>query len=248
MKLLLLDIESAPNLVHVWGLWNQNIHISQIMDSSYVMCFAAKWVGEDEVFFDSVHQSKPKAMLKKIHKLLEEADAVIHWNGARFDIPTLNKEFIIHQMKPPATYKQIDLLLTSRSRFRFASNKLDYVAQALGIGKKHKHAGHELWVKCMAGDDEAWKNMETYNKQDVTLLEGVYEIFRPWIRNHPNVGLYNSDESVGCPVCGSSKLTRRGFSFTSVGKYQRYQCGSCGHWSRGRTAIDAPVQLITDKT
>jgi hypothetical protein len=234
-------------LVHVWGLWNQNIHISQIMDSSYVMCFAAKWLGDGEMFFDSVHKSKPKAMLKRIHKLLEEADAVVHWNGSRFDIPTLNKEFIINKMTPPATYKQIDLLLTSRNRFRFASNKLDYVAQALGVGKKHKHAGHELWVKCMAGDEESWQNMETYNKQDVILLEEIYNIFRPWIRNHPNVGLYDPSESGGCPVCGGTKLTKRGFSFTSVGKYQRYQCSGCGHWSRDRKAIASSLQLITDK-
>jgi hypothetical protein len=135
MKILLLDIETAPNLVHVWGLWQQNVHISQIMDSSYVMCWAAKWLGEDEIFFDSVHQSKPKAMLKGIFKLLEEADAVIHYNGTRFDIPTLNKEFLLHGFLPPSTYKQIDLLLTARGRFRFPSHKLDFM---MAPGRKWK--------------------------------------------------------------------------------------------------------------
>lgn len=250
MRILLLDIETAPNLVHVWGLWQQNVHISQIMDSSYVMCWAAKWLGEKEIFFDSVHQSKPKTMLKRVHKLLEEADAVIHYNGTRFDIPTLNKEFLLNGLTPPSTYKQIDLLLTARGRFRFPSNKLDFIAQALGVGKKHKHAGHELWVKCMAGEDDAWKSMEEYNKQDVTLLEKVYEIFLPWIRNHPNVGLYNQSGEENCPNCGGTHLRPRGFAYTANTRYQRYRCGDCGTWSRSRKADkkSTPNPVVSDRT
>ena len=86
----MLDIESAPNMAFVWGLFKQNISISQIVDSGYVLCWAAKWYGDSEVHFDSVYQSRPKAMLKRIHKMLDEADAVVHYNGLRFDIPTLN--------------------------------------------------------------------------------------------------------------------------------------------------------------
>jgi len=93
MKILLLDIETAPNTVHVWGLWQQNVGINQILDSGYVMCWAAKWLGSEEIMFNSVKQSGIKRMLSQIHKLLSEADAVIHYNGDKFDIPTLNKEF-----------------------------------------------------------------------------------------------------------------------------------------------------------
>jgi DNA polymerase elongation subunit (family B) len=249
VKILLLDIETAPNLVHVWGLWQQNVHISQIMDASYVMCYAAKWLGEDEMFFDSVHKSRPKVMLKRVHKLLEEADAVIHYNGTRFDIPTLNKEFLLNGLTPPATYRQIDLLSTARGRFRFPSNKLDYIAKALSVGEKHKHAGHDLWVKCMAGDEDAWKQMEEYNKQDVNLLEKVYEIFRPWIRNHPNVGLYNQDGEHTCPNCGGHDLRKRGHSYTANTRYQRYRCNDCGTWSRSRTKDKEAVSnsVVTDR-
>jgi DNA polymerase elongation subunit (family B) len=249
MKILLVDIETAPNLVHVWGLWQQNVHISQIMDASYVMCFAAKWLGEEEIFFGSVQKSKPKTMLKAIHKLLEEADAVIHYNGSRFDIPTLNKEFLLHDLRPPSTYKQVDLLTTARNRFRFPSNKLDYIAKSLGVGEKSKHGGHELWVKCMAGDKEAWAEMEEYNKNDVVLLEEVYYKFLPWIKNHPNVGLYTDAETAVCPHCGGADLAKRGFSYTTTGKYQRYQCkdDACGTWSRARKATASDVKLVTER-
>ena len=170
MKILLLDIETSPNTAHVWGLWQQNVSINQLMESSYVLCYAAKWLNSDEMLFDSVQQSKPKAMLKGIHGLLNEADAVVHYNGTKFDIPTLNKEFLLHRYAPPSPYKQIDLLRVVRSQFRFPSNKLDYVAQRLGLGQKHAHEGHELWVKCMNGDKDAWKRMADYNIQDVILL------------------------------------------------------------------------------
>jgi len=187
LKILLLDIESSPNVAHVWGIWQQNVGINQLMESSYVLCWAAKWLGEDEIMFDSVHVSKPKKMLKRIHDLISESDAVIHYNGTKFDMPTLNKEFLLHEMNPPAPYKQIDLLRQVRSQFRFPSNKLDYVAQRLGLGSKTAHEGHELWVKCMNKDKDAWFRMEEYNKQDVILLEKLYHRLLPWIKNQTTI-------------------------------------------------------------
>jgi DNA polymerase elongation subunit (family B) len=182
MKILLLDIETSPNTAHVWGLYNQNVSLNQLMESSYVMCWAAKWLGEEEIYFDSIMESKHKSMIKKIHALLDECDAVIHYNGTKFDIPTLNKEFLLAGLAPPSPYKEIDLLRTSRSKFKFPSNKLDYVAQALGLGEKVKHIGHELWIKCMNKDKQAWDMMKKYNIQDVALLEKVYVKMLAWVK------------------------------------------------------------------
>ena len=231
MKILLLDIETSPNTAHVWGLFKQNVSINQIMESSYVMCWAAKWYGDDTVYFDSIMKSKHKSMIAKIHKLIDEADAVLHYNGSKFDIPTLNKEFLLHDLTPPAPYKQIDLLRVSKNQFRFPSNKLDYVAQQLGLGKKTSHTGHELWIQCMAKDKEAWALMEEYNKNDVILLEKVYDKFKPWIRNHPNHGVYEG--GVCCPKCSGINYQRRGWAYTISYKYPRYQCTDCGGWFKG---------------
>jgi uncharacterized protein YprB with RNaseH-like and TPR domain/ribosomal protein S27AE len=231
IKILLLDIETAPNLVHVWGLWQQNVSIKQIIDAGYVLCWAAKWLGKDEVFFSSIHEDSPKRMLLKIHKLLDEADAVVHYNGAHFDIPTLNKEFIQFKLPPPAPYKQIDLLRTARKQFRFPSNKLDYIAQKLGLGKKHVHQGHQLWIDCMAGKPKAWDTMKKYNIQDVILLERVYDRFRPWIKQHPNVTVYTG-ESLTCPHCGSGSFQARGYAYTQARRYKRFRCSTCHTWFR----------------
>jgi len=233
LKILLLDIETAPNIVHVWGLWQQNVAINQIIASGYVMCWAAKWYGNGEIMFDSVNRSRPKKMLQRIHQLIGEADVVVHYNGKSFDMPTLNKEFLTYGMLPPPPYKQIDLCVTAKREFRFPSNRLEYIARQLKIGEKIKHQGHELWIACMNGDEKAWAEMESYNKGDVTLLEGLYEKMRPWIRNHPNAGVFDESGVAVCPSCGSGRLIKRGAYRTQINKYTRYYCKDCGSWSRG---------------
>lgn len=236
MKILLLDIETAPHRVYAWGLWDQRIAINQIVEPGYTLCFAAKWLGSRDLMFDSVHQSKPAAMFKRAHALLDEADAVCHYNGRKFDIPTLQGEFVRRKMKPPSPFKHIDLLTTCRGQFRFASNKLDYVSQLLGLGQKTQHKGMPLWHACMQGDEAAWRIMERYNRQDVRLLEKLHNELLPWIKNYPNRSVHSGDEV--CPSCGGKHYQQRGTSITAGCVYPRLQCQSCGRWFRGIRAIN----------
>jgi DNA polymerase elongation subunit (family B) len=242
MKILMLDIETAPNLAYVWGTWKQNISMDKIVAKGHVLCWAAKWYEKPGMYYRSVHGGTPRQMLKAVHGLLHEADAVVHYNGKSFDIPTLNKEFLTHGMTPPAPYKQIDLLEVVRDRFRFPINKLDYVVQTLGIGEKVRHPGFQMWVDCMAGDDAAWDKMARYNQHDVVILEQLYDRLKPWVRNHPNVGAFDEKES--CPHCGDDRLQRRGVAVTRDTKYQRFQCAGCGAWSRGKKSISKSKQTL----
>lgn len=240
-RILLLDIETAPNVVHVWGLYDQNVGINQIMAAGYVMCWAAKWLDVPGVLFSSVFEDSPTEMLTKMHELLDQADIVVHYNGDKFDVPTLNKEFITHKLAPPAPYKSIDLLKVARRQFRFPSNKLDYIAQALGEGSKVKHAGHSLWIGCMNGDEKAWRTMKRYNKGDVVILERVYKRMLPWIKNHPNVAMFVDHDRPICTNCGSSHVERRGLSSTISRQYVRFQCKACQTWMRGNTPLNKPT-------
>jgi uncharacterized protein YprB with RNaseH-like and TPR domain len=196
------------------------------MQSGEVLCWAAKWVGDEQIFFSSKNQTTKKNMLKKIHKLLDQADAVVTYNGNSFDLPILNGEFAKLGLYPPAPSKSIDLLKIVKAKFRFPSNKLAYVAPALGCGEKMGNSGHELWVKCMAGDVEAWREMERYNINDTILLESLFNKLRPWMR-----GIWSPD-TLGCRTCGSHNLQRRGYHHTTVSTFQRLQCQDCGSWMR----------------
>lgn len=234
----MLDIETAPHMAAVWGLWGQNVSLNHLIKPGYTLCWAAKWLGEKEVMFDSI-LSGHKTMVRRIHRLLSEADAVCHYNGTKFDIPTLNKEFLLSGLAPPTPAKQIDLLKTARSRFRLASNKLDFVAQALGEGRKEQHKGFELWLECMAKNQEAWATMEKYNKQDVVLLERVYNRLLPWIKGHPNLAI----EGHCCPHCGGDRFQRRGYSHSQTRRYARMQCRDCGTWSQAVTSEPGGAKL-----
>lgn len=243
MKILLLDIETAPNLAYVWGMWKQNISMDKIVARGHVLCWSAKWYGEKRMHYASIHEGTAPQMLKGIHSLLDESDAVVHYNGRAFDIPTLNKEFVSHGMHPPAPYKQIDLLEVVRKQFAFPINKLDYVAQALKLGEKVRHPGFQLWVDCMAGKPAAWKLMKQYNHHDVVLLEKLYDRLKPWIHSHPNVGAFDDLEC--CPRCGTEgKLQARGYAVTADARYHRYQCGACGGWSRGTKRLSKSNQTL----
>ena len=237
-KILLLDIETAPHRVFAWGLYGQDIHLDQIEAPGYTLCWAAKWLHTSRgMMFSSIQLDGKRRMLRRIHKLLDEADVVIHYNGMKFDIPTLNGEFLAESMNPPRPYHQIDLLQTARKAFRLASNKLDYVAGHLGIAGKVKHKGMELWLECMEGHERAWRKMELYNKRDVTILEKVYRRLLPWIEQHPNHGLWNKDKRPACPNCGSFQLMQRGVRRTTTRMYQQWHCKVCGRWSRSRLSI-----------
>jgi DNA-directed RNA polymerase subunit RPC12/RpoP/DNA polymerase elongation subunit (family B) len=235
LNILLLDIETAPNLAYVWGLFKQNIAPSQVEEAGYVLCWAAKWLNDDKVHFSSIKKSTPKVMMGKIHTLLDKADAVVHYNGKKFDIPVLNREFLLHDMAPPAPYAQIDLYHVFKDRFRFESNKLDNVTQRLKLGAKAEHEGFKLWTACMRGDAAAWKRMEAYNRQDVLLLEKLYKRALPWINKHPRHGTHG--DIAACPNCGSEKFQQRGYAVTQMQKYRRYQCQDCGSWFRGNKTV-----------
>lgn len=250
MKALVIDIETAPNLAHVWRLWKTSVALNQLIVPGYTLCFAAKWLGEKDVFFARVeHDAKTgapteksrRAMLNLAHRLLSEADVVIHYNGVAFDIPKLNAEFIELGYAPPAPFVQVDLLLTLRKRANFPSNKLAFISERLGVGSKVKHEGHELWRKCMADDADAWARMQRYNEGDVRLTERLYRRILPWIPSHPNRGLYTDDDKPRCPHCQSAKVWRKGYAYTRLLAYPRYECQKCGAWSRGKKSVRTSV-------
>jgi hypothetical protein len=236
MKILAWDIELTPMTVYSWSLWPNFIPIQQIEKPQEVMCFGARWYGKKQVMFKSTHHHGKQEMLETIHALLDEADAVMSWNGASFDTKHINREFIEAGMKPPSPYIEIDLMRVAKKRFKFPSNKLDYVSGALDVGHKVQHEGFQLWLDCMDGNKSAWKKMKEYQLQDVNLLIDLYEKLLPWIDNHPNVNSASGDVD-NCVACGSAHVARAGTRVTSTGKYLRYQCQDCGKWMRGKTAI-----------
>lgn len=239
-KILILDIETAPLKVFVWNIWNVNVQTCQIETDWFCITWAAKWLFEDKVYSGSVTSKEAvkqddKRMIKGIWELVNQADLVIAHNGEKFDMPKLNTRFLIHGFNPPLPYQQIDTLKHIRRNFGFTSNKLDYVNQLLNLDRK-KETSFELWRGCYNGDKEALKNMLDYNIGDVRILEDTYLRIRPWIKPHPNMGLFILDEQQSrCPTCGSAELKEQGKQYyTTANVYDLMRCDNCGANSRKR--------------
>lgn len=233
-RILTLDIETKPGLAYVWGLFDQTIGLSQLVSPSAPICVAAKFLGENEVHFYSDWTDGHEEMIKSIHKLISQADAVVGYNSDSFDLKKLRGEFVLHDLGLPPQPASIDLLKTVK-KLGYQSNKLAFIGPFLKIGSKVKNEGFELWTKVIDGDETAQKRMQRYCIGDVRMTERLYVKLRPYIVNHPFMGDHGKGE---CGACGSTTLQSRGYRTTKAFKIQRIQCTSCGSWQDGvRTKI-----------
>lgn len=238
-RVLLYDIETGPNLAYCWGAYEQNvIDFARERD---ILCFAWKWLGEKETHALALpmlpsyrkggdNKRAHKALAQGLHALFCEADVVVGHNVQNFDDKMANTEFIINGLPPPPPHRVVDTLQIARSKFRFNSNKLDDLGKRLGLGRKVKHRGFNMWLGCLEGDKKSWAEMVKYCVGDIALLEKVFLKFRPWVKM-PNL----NERTLGCPTCGKGPMQRRGWRRQVGVRLQRFQCFGCGAWAAGST-------------
>lgn len=241
VKILLLDIETAPITAHVWGLRDQNIGLNQIRSHPRVIGLGAKWLDKGGVKWWSEYHHDRTTMLTGIRDMLGEADVAVHYNGNLFDIPWLYTEWAKEGIDFPEPFKNIDLYRAAR-KLRLPSYKLEYVAQFFGLGGKLQHAGHQMWVDCLEGEGDvqrkAWNDMRRYCIRDVHLLNPLFYKLAQFFPNTVNMGLYGDFTTRKCPKCPAppGTLRRKGVAYTANRAYPQYRClpekGGCGGWSR----------------
>jgi len=236
-RVLLFDIETAPMEVFVWHLGKQRIHHHNIIKGWNTLGWSAKWLCEKGVVSDILTPDEAirrddERIIKSVWKLLDEADVVIAHNAIGFDVRRLNTRFLYYDMPPPMPFQVIDTLQAARKHFAFASNKLDYLATLLENRGKLE-TNFDLWKGCLKGDEQSLKYMEKYNRMDVLLLEEVYLHLRPYIKSHPNMGIYSEADVEVCPSCSSENIDWKGYYVTPAGKYRSFRC-ECGAIGRSR--------------
>jgi len=238
-NVLLLDIETAPVESLSWGIFKQYINPHNIVKDWSIICYSAKWLYDDVIFGDTVSGEFVKnrydfPLMPKLHELLDNADIVIAHNAQHFDIPRINTRMIYNGFYPTTPYQVIDTLKVANKVFSFSSTQLDELAKFLRLPRKHK-APLEWWYDAAVnGSQEAVNNIFEYNKQDIVVLEEVYTQLRPWIKSHPNLGLYIDTDQQVCPNCGNTELTWKNYYYTMVGKYKAFQCNKCHAIGRSR--------------
>jgi predicted PolB exonuclease-like 3'-5' exonuclease len=233
IKRLFLDIEVSPDIVLSWRIgYKINLDHSNILKERAIICVGYKWEHESEAKCISWDENQDdKAMLVKVLEIVNEADEAIMHNGDRFDMPWLKTRCLFHGLEPLPEYKTVDTLQWARKHFYFNSNKLDYIARFLGLGGKIK-TEFGLWKEVVLDrSTEAMDKMAKYCKQDVLLLEKVWQRLSRAVNQKTHVGVLAGKGKWTCPHCGSENVKVSKERVTAKGSVQ-YQmvCNDCGRY------------------
>jgi len=197
-----------------------------------IICICWKWQGSDEVYSDTWKDDwDDRELLKNFMEVAANADEIVGHNGDRFDIRWLRTRCLIHGIPAFPSYKTLDTLKKLRSGFYFNSNRLDYIGQVLGVGKKIE-TSYSLWKDiCLRGCPESMTKMVDYCKEDVSLLERVYERIMPYIKHNTHSAVLSGGEKWQCPECESVNVACNKTRTTAAGTIKReMKCGECSKY------------------
>lgn len=230
---LFFDIEVSANIGMFWESgYKKNIDHSNIIKERAIICICYKWEDEKEVHalhWDS--KQCDKKLLEKFIKVANESDELCGHNGDRFDLAWIRTRCLFHKIEMFPIYTTIDTLKISRSKFKFNSNKLDYIAQFLGMGKKIK-TEFSLWKDILLHKDKvALAKMIKYCQNDVILLEKIYKKMSPHIVNKAHYGVIFGQDRGSCVECGSNELHRSKARVLASGiRRIQFRCNTCGKY------------------
>jgi uncharacterized protein YprB with RNaseH-like and TPR domain len=232
-KRLFFDIETSPNIGLFWEAgYKKNIDYSNIIKERAIICICYKWEGEKEVFslnWDS--KQDDKKMLEKFIEVADTATELVGHNGDKFDLAWIRTRCLFHKIPMFPKYTTIDTLKVARQKFRFNSNRLNYIADYLGIGQKIK-TEYSLWKDILLKKDKiAMEKMIKYCKKDVSLLEQVFVALKGHIEPKTHYGVIFGEDRGSCPECGSDDLIKSKKTVTATGLIRiQYRCKTCGKY------------------
>ena len=231
-KVLLIDLETAPNLGYVWGMYEQNV--IDLKQGWYILCFSYRWLHEKKTHTVSLRDFKrykrdkedDRELCKSLWKLFDEASLIIAHN-IRFDVKKSYARFIKHGLPPPSPSQYYCTLAAARKHFAFSSNRLNDLARYLLGARKHPHSGWDTWRRVLTGCEKAWRVLTKYNAKDVDLLHKLYLKLRGW-GVHPRLVLPHQETF--CPTCTSDRTVKRGVKHFRKHTKQQRKCLDCESW------------------
>ena len=230
-KILYLDIETSPNIGWFWSAsFKTSISTDQIIHERKIIMVSYKWKGQKKVHrLDwGLNKQCDKALLKKLSKVINEADLVVGHNGDRFDLKWINTRLVYHKLPPLYRVNSEDTLKMAKRHFLFNSNRLDYIGQYLNTGRKVETGGIKLWMDVIFQKSKtAMAKMGKYCDQDVVLLEKVHDELSKFTERSYSVHA-NGDINT-CLNCGSDHLhANRSYKLRSGAEKKVLTCQSCG--------------------
>lgn len=232
IKRLFYDIETSQYEARTFRIgYKLNLGYHNITKLAKIICISWAWDDEDKIH--NLRWDKDmcdKKMLEKFIKVLNEADEIVAHNGDRFDIKWIRTRALFHKIPMKSKYRSLDTLKKSKSAFNFPNNRLDTIAQFLGVGAKVEHDGMKMWDAVQDGDKYYLDEMVKYCDGDIVVLRDVYLAMQPYIKNNTHTGVHNGKLKCSCPNCSSEDILLLKNAFTALGTIKReIECNSCGY-------------------
>ena len=229
-KRLYFDIEVSANVGLFWQSgYKLQIGTENIIKERAIICICYKWEEDKDVYY--LHWDRKqddKKLLQEFIQVANEADELVGHNGDKFDLAWIRTRCLLHRIEMFPQYNTIDTLKIARSKFRFNSNRLDYIGKFLGLGQKI-HTDFNLWKDIMLNNDKvALDKMIDYCIQDVVLLEKVHKELNNHIPAKTHYGVIFGEGRGSCPECGSDDLVKNNKRVTASGLVKiQYKCKTC---------------------
>lgn len=216
-----------------------------VPDRGKLYVFGYKWLGEKKVHTPSLlDYNKPceccglmklgeRPLIEKAHEVMSQADVLVTFNGAQFDLPWIETKFLRERLKPLGDRRHLDLYQVARHKMRLSKKSLANISKYLRLKNQKTYLDFDVWGKAGEGDSRAMKYIRDHAAADVLVTEELYlDYLRPLIKNHP----FLFEDREPCHRCGGRmKRDKRIVTLSGPPKVQ-YQCVKCGGYQTRRAA------------
>ncbi|MDO8610680.1 MAG: ribonuclease H-like domain-containing protein [bacterium] len=247
-KILAIDFETTPLKAYTWGP-KYETNLLDIFEHTQILSFSCKWIGGQQItrgwmdyrgYKPGVENERP--LIDDLVKLINQAHIIIGHNCKQFDLKILNARLAFYKIPPLSPLKVVDTKTEAKKYFRLPSYSLDDLCNFFGIPRKLHHEGFPMWLGCKAGNKKDWQKMLEYNGHDVKIQEILYLRLRPFMKSHPNIGIFK--DGLVCPNCGEDQLKWEGWYRNKTTKYHAFSCKKCGAWGRDTKNVQKIKPLI----
>jgi len=157
-------------------------------DFGYMLSWYIKRRGKNEYDYSIITKDEifryefDKRLTKELLEALNNYDVIYTHYGAdrRFDLPFIRSrayKWGLEDMLPDKGEKFLmDTWPIARNKLKLHSNRLDSIAEAVGIkGIKKTPLSGQTWVLASAGHPESLEYIAKHNKHDVIILERIHK-------------------------------------------------------------------------
>lgn len=176
------------------SFWYENLKVGSLDIEStgfkanfdFMLSWALKEHGpKGKLYYDIMkpkefqYKDVDKRITRSLLKAIADFDVLVTYYGTGFDIPFIRTRSLKHGLRFPSMgeKKHIDVYYTVRSKLKLHRSSLDAATTFLGIEGK-THLEPDQWFFAKLGNKKALKYVLTHNKEDVFILERLFNIMK----------------------------------------------------------------------